>query len=209
MSTSISGNVRLTYGVHTHNETFNTTTTALKFSNKSHDYVAGGDRATYSAGTGQALATVDSDEGLLLIKNTNTVGSLSVSLDNGSNFPIKVPAGAVNLVSVATGPVKVKTDIAGHTNHTVASVTTTGVITFAAAITTAGTYEMTANAAPDHTSAGPTFIMKTTTDGSTTGTVYELDGKTVKDLNTGSVYTGSTHVNLASIADYRFTLTEA
>lgn len=209
MSTSISGNVRLVYGNHTHNETFNLSTTSLKFANKSHDYVAGGDRATYSAGTGQALATVDSDEGLLLIKNTNTVGSLSVSLDNGTNFPISIPAGAANIVSVATGPVKVKTAIAGHTNHTVSSVTTTGVITFAAAITKAGTYEMTANAAPDHTSSGPSFIMKTLTDGSTTGTVYELDGITIKNLSAGSVYTGSTHVNLVSVADYRFTLTEA
>lgn len=68
---------------------------------------------------------------------------------------------------------------------------------------------MTANASPDNTSAGPSFIMKTEVNSTTSGKVFELDGETSKDLSTGSVYTGSTHVNLASVADYRFTITEA
>mgnify|MGYP003129869764 CR=1 FL=1 len=212
MSTSISGNVRLVYGNHTHNETFNAKTTALNFTNTGHDYSAGADRAVYHATTGAAIATgpIDDNEGLLLIANTNTVGNLCVSVDAGSNWDIKIPAGLVNLISV--GPdhaIHVKTDVAGHTNHTVSSVTTGGVINFAAAVVVAGTYVMTANASPDNTSSGPSFIMKTAANSTTVGQVFELDGKASKDLKTGNVYTGSTHVNLNNVADYRFTLTEA
>ena len=211
MSTPISGNIRLVYGNHLHNESLSATTSALNFSNTGHDYSAGADRATYHATTGTAVSTgpIDNEKGLLLISNTNTVGKLCVSLDAGSSWDIKVPAGLANLISVGSGAVHVKTDIAGHTNHSVSSVTTTGVINFAAPVTTAGTYVMTANASPDNTSAGPSFIMKTEVNSTTSGKVFELDGETSKDLSTGSVYTGSTHVNLASVADYRFTITEA
>jgi len=166
----------------------------------------------YHATTGAAIATgpIDDNEGLLLIANTNTIGNLCVSVDAGTSWDIKIPAGLVNLISV--GPdhaVNVKTDVAGHTNHTVSSVTTGGVINFAAAVAVAGTYIMTANASPDNTSAGPSFIMKTALNSTTVGQVFELDGTTSKDLKTGDVYTSSTHVNLNNVADYRFTLTEA
>ena len=212
MSTSISGNVRLVYGNHTHNETFNATTTALNFTNTTHDYSAGADRAEYHATTGAAIATgpIDDSEGLLLIANTNTVGKLCVSVDAGSNWDVKIPAGLVNLISV--GPdhaVHVKTDVQPQLNHSVSSVTTGGVINFVAAINVAGTYIMAANASPNHSSTGPSFIMKTTVNSTTVGQVFELDGKTPKDLKTGDIYTSSTHVNLNNVADYRFTITEA
>jgi hypothetical protein len=212
MSTSISGNIRLTYGNHQHNETYSAETAAPTFSNTGHDYSAGADRATYHANVGTALSagSIDSAEGLLLISNNNTVGKLCVSLDAGTSWDIKIPAGLANLVSVGPDhPVHIKTDIADRTNQSVSSVTTTGGFVFAAAIPEAGTYVMTANASPDNTTSGPAFIMKTEVNSTTNGKVYELDGSTLKDLATGPVYTGATHVNLANVADYRFTLTEA
>ena len=211
MATPISGNVRLSYGNHQHNETFNSQTSAQSFSNTGHDYSAGADRATYHAGVGTAISAgaLDAAKGLLVIANTNTVGELCVSLDAGSSWDIKIPAGLSNLISAGSGAIHVKTDVAGHVNQSVSSVTSSGVVNFAATVATAGTYVMTANAAPDNTSAGPSFIMKTEVNTTTAGKVYELDGVTLKDLATASVYTGSTHVNLANVADYRFTITEA
>ena len=47
MATSISGNVRLVYGTHTHNETYNTTSEAYTYSNPVNQYAAGSGRAVY------------------------------------------------------------------------------------------------------------------------------------------------------------------
>jgi len=152
--------------------------------------------------------TIDSDEGLILIKNVNTVGPLLVSMDAGTNWDIKIPAGLANLISV--GPdhhVHVKTGVA-DADIGVASVSTTGAIVFDSGISFAGTYVINAKTSPDHTS-GPFYIVKTTTNAATTGTVYELDGSTKKDLATGTVYTSGTTATIKNIADYRFTLTEA
>ena len=65
MATSISGNVRLTYGTHTHSETFNTYADTLTHSNPSHNYSAGGGRATNNSGNGAALdaSLLDGHEG--------------------------------------------------------------------------------------------------------------------------------------------------
>ena len=212
MATSINGTLRLSYGNHTHNENFDSTSDPYTFSNTSGQYSAGGARAVYSASTGVALdtGTIDPHEGLLLIKNVNTFGPLMVSMDTGANWDIKIKAGHANLISVGPDhPVHVKTDIADRTNQSVSSVTTTGGIVFTGSIPEAGTYVMTANASPDNTTSGPSFIMQTEVNSTTIGKVYELNGTTRKDLATGSVYTAATHVNLASVADYRFTLTEA
>jgi len=212
MATSITGSVSLAYGNHNHSESFATTATALSHVNPLRNHVAGGGRATP---TGAALDPGDvsaTHEGLLLIKNTNTVGALLVALAGDSNYDIKIPAATANLISVGTsGVVYVKAAVANQTGLGVASVTTAGVITFDDPVTTAGTYLMHATTSPDHSHAvtGTSFIMKTTSDSSTTGTVYELDGTTEKDLNTGTIYSGSTVVTLNSILDYRYTLTEA
>jgi len=213
MATIITGSVSLTYGTHSHSEIFNTTTAASTHVNPTQQYAAGGGRAT---ATGAALEddVLGSDaEGLLLIKNTNTVGDLSVAMSGGDNYyHIKIPAATANLISVGTaGVVYIKTAAANLTGHGVASVTTAGVITFDSAVTTAGTYLMFATTSPDHSDAvtGTSFIMKTTSDSSTTGSVYKLDGTTKKDLNTGAIYSGSTEVTLNALVDYRYTLTEA
>jgi hypothetical protein len=67
---------------------------------------------------------------------------------------------------------------------------------------------MKATANPDNAS-GPSFIMKTTTDATLVGTVYELDGVTKKDLAGVGGYGTATQVTLDNIVDYRYTLTEA
>jgi len=210
MPTSINGNVRLSYGNHVHNETFDSTSNAYTYSNQTQQYSAGGSRAVYSATTGVTvdLGTIDSAEGLFLVKNVNSVGSLLVSVDGGSNWDIKIPAGLVNLISVGPDhPIHVKTDIA-DADIGVSSVSTAGAIVFDSNVSFAGTYLINAKTSPDHTS-GPAYIVKTTTDGANAGTVYELDGTTTKDLATGTVYTSGTTATIKNIADYRFTLTEA
>lgn len=212
MPTSINGNVRLTYGNHNHNETFEGNSSGYSRTNTTSQYAAGGARAVYAAASVDTGTMGSNDpQGLLMIKNVNTSGSLFVSLDGGTNWDIKIPAGFVNLISVgadSSNILKVKTGVASQTSLGVASVTTAGVITFDAAVTTAGTYLMTATASPDHSSSGDLYIVKTTADGATTGTVYDLDGSTIKDLATGTVFTASTVVTLDSIVDYRYTLTE-
>jgi len=210
MPTSISGTIRLSYGNHVHNENFDSTATAYTASNQGTNYAAGGSRAVYSATSGVSIDSggIDSAEGLLLIKNVNTTGFLMVSVDGGTNWDIKINAGHANLISV--GPdhtVHVKTNNA-NVDIGVHSVSTTGGIIFDANVSFAGTYVMNAKTSPDHTS-GPFYIVKTSANGVSTGTVYELDGVTIKDLATSNVYTASTTATLKEIADYRFTLTEA
>ena len=68
MATNISGSVTLTYGAHTHNESFNTTASTLTYSHKSHEYSAGAAVALV-AGAALDVGTIDGAEGLLLIKN--------------------------------------------------------------------------------------------------------------------------------------------
>ena len=211
MATSISGNVRLVYGNHTHNETYNTTTDAYTYANPVNQYAAGSGRAVYHGTTGSPLdvGTIDAHEGLLLIKNVNTTGKMLLSVDAGSNWDIQIPAGMVNLISV--GPdhaIHVKTSVDQQTSFGVATVTAAGVITFDGYVATAGTYIMKATANPNQ-SSGPSYVMKTTSDATVAGTAYELDGTTQKDLTTGQPYSGTTAVTLDYIADYRYTLTEA
>jgi hypothetical protein len=212
MATSISGSVSLSYGAHNHSESFSTTTAALTHANPTQQYAAGGGRAVYHGSYGAALEADllgSDDEGLLLIKNINTVGDLFLSVDTGSNWDIKIPAGVANLISVGPDhPIHLKTNVAQQTGFNVASVTSAGVITFDGTVATAGTYVMKATANPDNAS-GPSFIMKTTTDASLTGTVYELDGVTKKDLAGVGGYGTATQVTLDNIVDYRYTLTEA
>lgn len=211
MPTSINGNVRLTYGNHNHNETFASSSSAYTRTNNTSQYAAGASRAVIA---GAAIDTgtmgANDPQGLLMIKNVNTSGSLLVSLNSGNNFNIEIPAGFVNLISIGVGSnaVHVKSASASQTGVGVASVTTAGVITFDSNVTTAGTYLMTATTSPDRSSSGDLYIVKTTADATTTGTVYDLDGTTTKDLATGPIFTASTVVTLDSIVDYRYTLTE-
>lgn len=211
MATNITGSVSLVYGTHNHSESFSTTTTALTYANPIKQYAAGGGRAvlTPAALDVGTINTGTDAEGLLLIKNTNTVGHLLVALEGNDNYNIRIPAGVANLISVGTaGVVYLMTDTAQETGFNVASVTSAGVITFDATLDYAGTYMMKATANPNN-SSGPFFIMKTTTDASLTGTVYELDGVTKKDLAGVGGYGTATVVTLDAVVDYRYTLTEA
>tara|TARA_R100000654_G_scaffold59939_1_gene86675 strand:- start:766 stop:1398 length:633 start_codon:yes stop_codon:yes gene_type:complete len=210
MPTSINGTLRLSYGNHIHNENFDSTSDSYSATNQTGQYSAGGARAVYSSSTGVAIdsGTIDSHEGLLLIKNVNSFGSLMVSMDAGANWDIKIRAGHANLISVGVDhPVHVKTENA-DVDIGVTSVSATGAIVFDSNVSTAGTFLMNAKTNPDHTS-GPFYIVTTSVANTSNGIVYELDGVTTKDLATGSVYTSSTTVTLKEIADYRFTLTEA
>lgn len=210
MPTPINGTLRLSYGNHVHNENFDSTSDSYSTSNQTGQYSAGGARAVYSASTGVAIdsGTIDSHEGLLLIKNVNSFGPLMVSMDAGANWDIKIRAGHANLISVGTDhAVHVKT-MSGNVDHGVTSVSTAGAIVLDSNVSTAGTYLINAKTSPDHTS-GPFYIVTTSVDNTSNGTIYELDGVTPKDLATGSVYTASTTATLKEIADYRFTLTEA
>ena len=95
MATSITGSVSLSYGTHNHSESFSTTTTALLYSNTSHQYAAGGGRATITPAA-LKVGEIDAAEGLLLIKNTNTSGHVLVALDGGTNYDIRIPAEQAN-----------------------------------------------------------------------------------------------------------------
>lgn len=212
MPTSINGNVRLTYGNHNHNESFTSTSSGYSRTNTTAQYAAGGARAL-AAGVAIDKGTMGTNdiEGMLMIKNVNTTGSLFVSLDGGTNWDIKIPAKFVNLISV--GPdhdAYVKTGVATQSSVNVASVLANGTINFSpsSAVEKAGTYLMTPTTSPDHSSSGDIYILKTTTDAAITGKVYDLDGSTKKDLATGTVFSASTVVELVSIVDYRYTLTE-
>jgi len=201
MATNISGSVSLVYGSHSHSENFSTTASTLIYSNKSHEYAAG---AAIALDEGAALdvGTIDSHEGLLLIKNNNNVGALSVSVD-GSAYDISIPAKVPNLISVGPDhPVSVKCPNADISGKGITSASAAGVITLddAASI---GTAYMTgvSNVGGD---TSPYIVEFDTT---TTGIVYELDGKTKKDLS--SVYGATSTVNLQYFVKYRYTLTEA
>jgi hypothetical protein len=212
MATPISGNVRLVYGNHNHNETFTSNSSSYTRTNTASQYAAGGARALVAGAALDKGTMLSNDlEGVLMIKNANTAGSLFVSLDGGNNWDIKIPAGFVNLISV--GPdhdAYVKTGVATQTSVNVASVVADGTINFSpsSAIATAGTYLMTPTDSPNNSSSGDIYLLKTTTDSAITGIVYGLDGTTKKDLATGAVFSSSTVVQLVSIVDYRYTLTE-
>lgn len=200
MATNISGSVSLVYGSHSHSENFSTTASTLIYSNKSHEYAAG---AAIALDEGAALdvGTINSDEGLLLIKNNNNVGALSVSVD-GAAYDISIPAKVPNLISVGPDhPVSVKCPNADINGKGITQALATGVITLddAASI---GTAYMTGALNTSDTS--PYIIEFDTT---TTGIAYELDGVTKKDLS--SVYGATTTVNLQYFVKYRYTLTEA
>tara|TARA_Y100000401_G_scaffold25439_1_gene17742 strand:- start:1118 stop:1762 length:645 start_codon:yes stop_codon:yes gene_type:complete len=214
MATNIVGSVSLSYGSHSHDESFSTTTVALTDANPFNEYAAGSGRAVTGT-SGVALPTgsiTGGNEGLLLIKNNNNIGALMVSVDGGSNWDISIPAKVANLISV--GPdhaVNVKTPDShpNVSNADVVSVTTAGAIVFGSSPTVhVGTAIMTASSSGDF---ADDLIVEI--DSATTGTVFELDGTTKKDLKTGegstSGYDTDTTVNLVYIARYRYTLTEA
>ena len=206
MPTSISGNVRLVYGNHVHSETYSTTAAPYSNANEFNEYSAGGARALV-AGSAIDVGTLDlstQHEGLLIIKNTNAVGSLSVSVDGGTAYDISIPAGLVNLISVGPDhPVYVKCPTATNNGLGVASVTSAGVITFDGSAGAVGTAIMTG--VSNVNSNTNDYLVQISTQG--TGTVYELDGVTKKDLT--SDYGASSTVNLVYFTGYRYTLTEA
>ena len=218
MATNIVGSVNLSYGSHSHDESFTNTTATLTDANPFNEYAAGSGRALVDVGStpqGDLIkkGTIDGAEGLLLIKNENNIGSLLVSMDGGNNWDISIPAKVANLISV--GPdhdahVKIPDSQDNVSQADVASVSSDGSIVFAGTTVSGsivpGTAIMTKHSGlffPDD------LIVEI--DSATTGTVFELDGKTKKDLTGAGTlgYTSSTDVNLVYFARYRYTLTEA
>tara|TARA_Y100001963_G_scaffold154483_2_gene243383 strand:- start:10914 stop:11390 length:477 start_codon:yes stop_codon:yes gene_type:complete len=154
--------------------------------------------------------TIDGAEGLLLIKNDNNIGALDVSVD-GSSYDISIPAGVANLISVGTsGAVQVKAPSASVSQADVASVSSAGAIVFDGT-TVSGSIVPGTAIMTKHTGSFYPDDLVVEIDTALTGTVYELDGVTKKDLTGAGVagYTASTVVNLVYIVKYRFTLTEA
>tara|TARA_Y100000817_G_scaffold238093_1_gene190102 strand:+ start:5305 stop:5781 length:477 start_codon:yes stop_codon:yes gene_type:complete len=154
--------------------------------------------------------TIDGAEGLLLIKNDNNIGALDVSVD-GSSYDISIPAGVANLISVGTsGAVQVKAPSGTVSQADVASVSAAGAIVFDGT-THSGSIVPGTAIMTKHTGSFYPDDLVVEIDTALTGTVYELDGVTKKDLTGAGVagYTASTKVNLVYIVKYRFTLTEA
>ena len=204
MATAIKGSVSLTYGAHTQSETFSTTASTLTNANEHHNYAAGGGRALVAGGA-LDVGTIGAAEGLLIIKNDNKYGALSLSLDGGSNWDVSIPAGIPNLISVGPDhPVYVKCPTATESGITVATVTSAGVITFGSggAIGTAimtGVSNVNGNT--------DDYLVEFSASG--VGTVYELDGVTVKDLTSDYDLTNNSTVNLVYNVRYRYTISEA
>lgn len=194
------------YGNHVHSETYSTSASAYSNTNPFNEYASGGARALVAGGAID-VGTLDlstQHEGLLIIKNTNAVGSLSVSVDGGTAYDIIIPAGLVNLISVGPDhPVHVKCPTATESGAGVASVTSAGVITFDGSSGATGTAIM--EGKTNVNSNTNKYIVQISTQG--TGTVYELDGVTKKDLT--SDYGASSTVDLVYFTGYRYTLTEA
>tara|TARA_B100000073_G_C23530057_1_gene491630 strand:+ start:223 stop:684 length:462 start_codon:yes stop_codon:yes gene_type:complete len=148
---------------------------------------------------------LNASEGLLIIKNDNKYGALSLSLDGGSNWDISIPAGIPNLISVGPDhPVYVKCPTATESGITVATVTSAGAITFGSggAIGTAimtGVSNVNGNT--------DDYLVEFSASG--VGTVYELDGVTVKDLTSDYDLTNNSTVNLVYNVRYRYTISEA
>lgn len=204
MATVIKGSASLTYGSHTQSETFSTTASTLTNANEHHNYAAGGGRALVAGGALEA-DLLNASEGLLIIKNDNKYGALSLSLDGGSNWDISIPAGIPNLISVGPDhPVYIKCPTATESGITVATVTSAGAITFGSG-GAIGTAIMT----------GVSNVNGNTNDylvefsASGVRTVYELDGVTVKDLTADYDLTNNSTVNLVYIVKYRYTISEA
>jgi len=203
MATAIKGSVSLTYGAHTQSETFSTTASTLTNANEHHNYSAGGGRALVAGGA-LDVGTIDAAEGLLIIKNDNNYGALSLSVD-ASSYDISIPAGIANLISV--GPdhaVHVKCPTATESGITVATVTSAGVITFGSG-GAIGTAIMTG--ATNVNGNLNDYLVEFSAAG--VGTVYELDGVTIKDLTADYDLANNSTVNLVYIVKYRYTLSEA
>ena len=203
MATVIKGSASLTYGAHTQSENFSTTASTLTNANEHHNYAAGGGRALVAGGA-LDVGTIGAAEGLLIIKNDNKYGALSLSLDT-SAYDISIPAGIANLISV--GPdhaVYAKCPTATESGITVATVTSAGAITFGSG-GAIGTAIMT----------GVSNVNGNTNDylvefsASGVGIVYELDGVTTKDLTADYDLTNNSTVNLVYNVRYRYTISEA
>jgi len=203
MATAIKGSVSLTYGAHTQSETFSTTASTLTNANEHHNYSAGGGRALVAGGA-LDVGTIDAAEGLLIIKNDNNYGALSLSVD-ASSYDISIPAGIANLISVGgSGAVHVKCPTATESGITVATVTSAGVITFGSG-GAIGTAIMTG--ATNVNGNLNDYLVEFSAAG--VGTVYELDGVTIKDLTADYDLANNSTVNLVYIVKYRYTLSEA
>jgi len=211
MATNITGSVSLTYGTHSHSETFNTTASTLTNTASTttpgefHDYSAGGGRALV-AGAALGAGTIDGAEGLLLIKNDNNIGALSLSMDDGYNWDVSIPAGVANLISVGPDhPVQAKTPTPSESAVTVVTVTAAGGITFSGGDGPIGTCIMT-GVSNVNSNTNDYVVEFSSVD---SGTVYELDGVTKVNLTADYDLTDNSTVNLVYFVRYRYTLSEA
>tara|TARA_B100000287_G_scaffold73643_1_gene65329 strand:- start:4699 stop:5328 length:630 start_codon:yes stop_codon:yes gene_type:complete len=208
MPTTLTGRTSITYGNFSHNESSNITlddyadSTAGKVKNYNSC-----DRRVEDPATGSEISYGDIDEaniGLTIIKNMNAYGDLHVDINYSSSFSadLIIPAGGFNVIhpNCSADAPRVKCPTAQATGVGVTSATAAGLITFDGD-RTIGTAYIASTANPG---GGANFIIKISA--ARTGTLYELDGVTIKDMS--SAWGGTTEVTLDYFVDYRCTVTE-
>ena len=215
MPNTSTGSVSINYGDFSHSESYSiildayADTTAGKVKNYNSC-----DRRVEDPAAGQEIDFGNIDEaniGLTTIKNMNIYGDLHIDINYSTSFAadLIIPAGGVNMIhpNCSADSPRAKCPLATISNKNVASVATNGVIVFDSGgvgdVPPMVAYMARASGGGSGTD---NFIVKVSEEN--TGIVYELNGTTIKDLSTTSIYTSSTVVNLTPFVDYRCIVTE-
>jgi len=209
MPTFTTGSVNLNYGDHSHNDSFDILLDAHADTSAGRvkNFISC-DRRVEDPAAGDALPLGDvetANTGLTIIKNLNDYGDLHVDINYASSFTadLIIPAGGVNLIhpNASASVPTVKCPLPSETSIGITSATSAGLVTFDGDREIGTTYI----ASTANPGGGANFIIKIATV--RTGTLYELDGVTIKDMS--ATWGATTVVSLDYFVDYRYILTEA